>query len=124
MKAKEEELPPVPEGDSTHSEVRKGIRIKWEEGAKGEHQFDLGKSILIGRTGEHVSLEIGGAQISRFHALIDSDDGNPRVRDLHSTGGTKVNDELIDKPKILLNLANGFLYSDHLKKYIVHLASS
>lgn len=95
----EEGLPPIPEDDSTHSEVKKRIQIKWVEGVGGEHFFDLGESILIGRT-DAAQVKIlpldGDHQVSRCHAIIHSDDGKLIVKDLGSVGGTRVNGEDIN----------------------------
>jgi pSer/pThr/pTyr-binding forkhead associated (FHA) protein len=80
------------------------ISLTWEEPATGERRTPaLNTPIAIGREFSQLPIEIEGkrvsriqlddGQISRFHALIQEDNGQLIISDQNSSNGIQVNDE-------------------------------
>lgn len=73
------------------------LRLQCESPALGDYEFDADAlPLVIGRS-VTADLSLPHALISRHHCELSERDGEYVVRDLESTNGTMVNDELISE---------------------------
>ena len=91
-----------------YTEEKDQIRLKWQDPSTGEpHQKTFDLPVAIGRYRKN-DLPLNSDRISRQHALIEVRGSEVTIRDLESSNGTKVNQELITEQRLIDGLDQAF----------------
>lgn len=89
--------PPV-----SHAEHGDSYLLLFEGSASHLFRLPLNGEVIIGRA-QDADIRLNDPTASRKHACLSIQDGEIRIRDLESHNGTRVNDEQVALPRILIS---------------------